>query len=160
MVRHVVVFALLLCGAGRAPAIDLPYWVGEVATTAPDENGIGFITLSGEWGDSCAPDAISHEFVWDTIQLVVEHPGINVTCLTVITPWLLTESFGPLPPGSYDIFATLYAVDPHGLEMREKVSGPDLLVERYVVPEPSALYLSVIGSLAFLSCPLRRRATA
>lgn len=136
MPRHVKTISLLLLSVSTAHGTDLPYWVGQVATPPPDENEIGSITLSGDWLDTCVPNAIFHEVDANNILLSVEHPGINVGCGDAITFWSLTESFGPLTPGNYEIFATLFAVDPNDPLLREKVSGPDLLVEQYLVPAP------------------------
>jgi hypothetical protein len=84
------------------------------------------------------------------IALVVEHDGINVGCGDAITPWSLTEEFGPLAPATYSITATLYAVDPNDRQNRILESGPDVLVETYPVPEPASAVLFILGLLTLI----------
>ena len=65
------------------------------------------ITLSGEWPHSCIPNdsailVVPHGIYFDVI--LDYPPG---ACLTVITPWERTESVGPLPPGTYTVYARL-----------------------------------------------------
>ncbi len=128
---------------------ELPEWVGDVSTTPPDNAGIGSVTLSGIWLDTCAPDMISHVVESKQILLTVEHDGgITVGCGDRPTPWSLTEQFGPLAPANYSIFGSLYAVDPQDRTVRELEFGPDLLVSDFVVvPEPATASLAIIALL-------------
>ena len=160
MKRVVLYIVFLLASVGQLQAGDLPWWVDAVAVTPPNDSGVGSITLSGEWLDTCVPGTISHDAAENRIDLTVEHPGINVGCGDAITPWSLTESFGPLSPGTYSIYGTLYAVDPSNPELRELVQGPDLLVDHYVVPEPSVFLLLITGVTALTAYAYRRRPTA
>ncbi|MHC4574430.1 MAG: hypothetical protein ACYS76_09915 [Planctomycetota bacterium] len=93
---------------------DLVRMTGERAEPWPDGFGYALdaaarkwaITLSGIWGNSCIPDdsnvAVSGgDIYFDVIG--VNDP--NVVCTAVPTPWELTESVGPLPPGMYAVYA-------------------------------------------------------
>ena len=93
------------------------------------------MTLSGEWIDTCVPDAVSHTRAGSLIDLEVTLPNLDVGCGDAITPWSLTEEFGPLPPGEFQIRGTLVAVNPANRDIRERVSGPDLLFTSVIVPQ-------------------------
>jgi hypothetical protein len=97
-----------------------------------------FVTLhlSGVWGDSCVPNRITHHRVADTIYVDVEFPGIDVGCLTVLTPWASSHILGALPAGEYDVVGTYYAVDPYPpVRPREQYRDPAVWVSDYRVSQ-------------------------
>ncbi len=148
--NHAVLFLILLPAVAWTTQASgqLPEWVGDVSTTPPNNTGIGSITLSGTWLDTCAPDMISHVVESKQILLTVEHDGgIAVGCGDQPTPWSLTEQFGPLAPANYSIFGSLYAVDPQDRTVREFEFGPDLLVSDYVVVSEPATVLFLVAEL-------------
>ena len=149
MFRTMISLAVVWSLQGSVLAQELPDWVGAVEVVPPDSLRFGAITLSGEWLDTCVPDIITHTVTDAIIDLEIEHAGINVGCGDAITPWSLTEEFGPLETGSYSIHATLYAVDPVDRTNRQLVSGPDVLVESYLVPEPSSAWYCLATLLLF-----------
>ena len=118
---------LAFCFPRASCAIDLPAWVESVVVTQPQPGGIGAVSLGGHWLDTCVPDTVAHRQAEGAIHLEVTHPGINVGCGDAITPWSLTEEFGPLAEDTSQILATLIAVDPQDRNVRKVVSGPDLL---------------------------------
>ena len=152
MCRFIVSILAFLVVARLVHAADLPSWIGSVEVTPANNMNIGSITLAGDWLDTCVPDTIAHDVTGNTIDLVVEHDGINVGCGDAITPWSLTEEFGPLAIGAYTIQGTLYAVDPADRTIRQRESGPDVLVESYFVPEPTTMAIC----LTMLPCLLSR----
>ena len=105
----------------------LPRWVESVSITPTEPGGVGAVTLSGTWIDTCVPDSISHRIDDRSIELTVTQPGINVGCGDALTPWTLTEEIGPLGPGAYVVQGSLVAVDPANRNIRDRLSGPDVL---------------------------------
>ncbi|UCG33956.1 MAG: hypothetical protein JSU68_04825, partial [Phycisphaerales bacterium] len=80
-----------------------------VEPPSPTTEDVVTVTLYGEWPDSCIPngsaitgpvgDEIAFDVIWD-------YPP-DVGCFLVITPWGRSESIGPLPGGTYSVYATL-----------------------------------------------------
>jgi hypothetical protein len=152
--------ALLLMFSLQQVQADEPpsqpwWWPPQVSVTPPDAARIGSITLFGDWPDNGAPETIAHVVLGDRIDVDVDHVA---GYLTVITPWSLTEQFGPLPPGTYSIYGSLFILDdPLDPASRRLEYGPDLLVGNYVcTPEPSGLALLGVGVLAFLALAGRK----
>ena len=150
MFRMFSTVVIFLCFAGNVWSGELPSWIDSMIVTPLDDTQRGALTLSGDWLDTCVPDTVSHTVADGVIALVVEHDGINVGCGDAITPWSLTEEFGPLAPTTYSITATLYAVDPNDRQNRILESGPDVLVETYPVPEPASVVLLLLGLLTLI----------
>ena len=151
---------LLVFGVGQVQAGEPPaehwWWPPDVTVTPPDPARVGSITLSGNWPDDGAPDAVGHGILGDRIDVSVDHVA---GYLTVITPWSLSEKFRPLSPGTYSIYGSLYILDvPGDPQSRRLEYGPDLLVGNYVVvPEPLTLVLLGVGAVALLACVRPRR---
>lgn len=127
--RHsllIVVAAILLLIAGVAKGVELPWWVDQVEVVEPVPGEIGSVKLAGVWRDGCVPDAISSEHLRGDLHLTVTQPGLNVGCPEVESPWSLTHEFRA-EDTAYSIFGTLDAVDPSNRNIRDLLSGPDLL---------------------------------
>jgi hypothetical protein len=104
----VVAFTLLL----GTPVTDAQWWWPpemSVYPPQPSTQDMVKITMWGEWPDSCIPNgseiqpptgnAIYFDLIWGYL------PG--TCCLTVITPWQRSEQVGPLPVGTYRVYATV-----------------------------------------------------
>ena len=101
----VISFAVLFVMAGGA--IGNGDWCDvEIYPEHPTSCDVVVITLSGFWGSSCIPNcsAISVEVNDIYFDVIWGYPP-DTYCLTVMTPWELTESVGPLPCGTYTIYA-------------------------------------------------------
>ena len=159
MRRLIFVAIVLLILPTRLSGAELLSGLDTIAVTPPNREGIGTITLSGNWLDTCVPNSISHSVTGTSIDLILEHDGINVGCGDAITPWSLTEQLGPLAPATYTILGTLYAVDPLDRTVRQLASGPDVLVESYAVPEPSTITLVVMLAVGLSAYRFRSRLT-
>jgi hypothetical protein len=64
------------------------------------------ITLSGQWPSSCRPNVAQVTVNGDEIDFLAIRDPAPVGCLAVITNWSLTGSTGPLPVGTYHVYAT------------------------------------------------------
>jgi len=85
----------------------------EIVPGNPTSSDAVNITLSGSWGNACAPNAsvisvVDNDIYFDVIQ---DYPP-GVHCALVVTPWWLTEEVGPLEVGSYSLYARL--IDRYG----------------------------------------------
>lgn len=67
------------------------------------------ITLSGGWGDSCVPNDSNVTVINSQVYFDVtwDYPPSGL-CLAVISSWELTNSVGPLVPGTYTVYAGLF----------------------------------------------------
>ena len=61
-------------------------------------------------------------------------PDLNVPTGDALTPWTLTEEFGPLDPAINEITGSIFSVDPNNRGLRQLVSGPDFL--GWIIPPP------------------------
>jgi hypothetical protein len=105
----VISFAVLFAMAGQATAVW--YWpptYTEIVPQNPTSFDIVAITLGGDWSDSCIPNASNVLVMGNDIyfDVILDYPP-DIMCLTVITPWGLTESVGPLSPGAYTVYARI-----------------------------------------------------
>lgn len=128
-------YALLAIIGHSVEAQTLPRWVDSVEIVRTTPGGIGSVTLSGIWHDTCVPDAISHRLGEDRLSLTVTSPSLGVGCGDALTPWTLTEEFGPWDAPSFSVYGTAVLVNPHDRNERRIWSGPDLLVRRFP-PQP------------------------
>ena len=111
---------------GVVRANELPWWLDRVEVVEPVPGEIGSVKLAGVWRDGCVPDTISSEHLQGDLHLTVTQPGLNVGCPEVESPWSLTHEFRA-GNAEYSVFGTLVAVDPSDRNIRETLSGPDLL---------------------------------
>ena len=121
-----VVAAQLLLSTSVTGAVELPWWVEQVEVIEPAPGEIGSVMLAGVWRDGCVPDTISSEYSQENLHLTVTQPGLNVGCPDVESPWSLTHEYQAVD-AEYSILGTLVAVDPADRNIRETLSGPDLL---------------------------------
>ena len=105
-------FALLFVIAGQAAAEW--WWIptdgAAIVPPNPTSADVVTITLSGEWSNSCIPDDSAISVIGNEIYFDVIWTYSPSWCLTVITPWELTESVGPLPPGTYTVYVRIVEV--------------------------------------------------
>ncbi|TWT85342.1 hypothetical protein Pla123a_01490 [Posidoniimonas polymericola] len=141
--------ALLLAGSPLA-AFELPWWVDSVTVTQPGTGGIGSVRLDGVWWDTAAPDAISHSVVDGALHLSLSAPGL-AGAGDALTPWTLTEEFGPLDPIVNEITGSVWNVLPNDRGVRELVSGPDFLGWIYPRPRGEFHGLGSLGDPAYVS---------
>ncbi|WP_425397683.1 hypothetical protein [Aeoliella sp.] len=145
MIARTLAALMLVATSGTsALAIELPWWVDSVSVSPPGLGGIGAVTLEGTWIDTGAPDAISHSVVNGQLHFSVSAPDLNVGTGDALTPWTLTEEFGPLFADVNEIMGSIYSVDPADRSIRELVSGPDFL--GWIYPPPRGEFHG-LGSL-------------
>jgi hypothetical protein len=73
--------------------------------TSPD---VVSITLSGEWPDSCIPEDSAISVTGNNIYFDVIHDVPPwVVCLAIVMGWQQTQAVGPLPAGTYTVYACL-----------------------------------------------------
>jgi len=80
----------------------------QIVPEYPTSCDIVVITLSGDWGSSCTPNASAISVAGNDIyfNVIWDYPP-GVGCLTVITPWERIRSVGPLSPGTYTVYARI-----------------------------------------------------
>ena len=102
---------MAVIGFGGSEAIAQWWWPPSmsVAPQWPTPQAQVSITLSGEYPTSCIPrlSAIGIAGYQVYFDVILDYPPGTV-CLAVITPWVLTESVGPLSPGTYTVHAMLF----------------------------------------------------
>lgn len=154
MAVRVALLGMLLLGGLQLRAQELPWWVDSIEVTLPGMGGIGAVSLSGTWIDTGAPDAIGHSILDGALHLSVSAPDLNVPTGDALTPWSLTEEFGPLDPfaglgGINEIRGSIFSVDPNNRGVRQLVSGPDFL--GWIVPPPRGEFEGLGTGEAYVS---------
>jgi len=105
--NFLVTSILFFMTAGQA--IGDWYWPPnsvEILPQNPALSDVVNITLSGDWPDSCVPSSFPIEVDGNNIYFNVIS-DTSGSCLQVVTPWQLTETAGPLSPGTYSVFVSL-----------------------------------------------------
>jgi hypothetical protein len=64
------------------------------------------LTVSGDWPDACRPNLSSAQVSGNEIDFFTVRDPPPTFCLTVITPWSLSETIDPIPAGAYTVFVT------------------------------------------------------
>ncbi|MBA7648146.1 hypothetical protein ES703_55928 [subsurface metagenome] len=103
-------FAVLSIFAGQA----VGGWCDvQIVPEHPTSCDVVVITLSGWWGDSCTPNYSAISRVGNNIyfDVIWDYPP-GIICAAVITPWGCIESVGPLPAGTYTVYASLNGYPP------------------------------------------------
>jgi len=100
------VFAILLIVASQA--VGWPLSSTQIVPQNPTSSDLVAITLGGDWGSSCTPNASAISVMGDNIyfDVIWDYPP-DIICLAVMTPWQLTESIGPLATGTYTVYARI-----------------------------------------------------
>ncbi|MBK8598988.1 MAG: hypothetical protein IPN83_26170 [Holophagales bacterium] len=103
-----VTLALVVPGASPAAAQQLPSATITTAPSAPAPGDPVVLKLSGQWPDSCVPDASRARLTraGQYLQVNLGYSGIVGPCLSVIRPWSLEIAAGPLPGGTYKVAVT------------------------------------------------------
>ena len=96
----------------------------EIFPTNPTQFDVITITVSSTWGSSCVPNISNVDVDGNDIffEAFTNYPP-DIFCLSVITPWELTEDVGPLSAGMYTIHASAneYPVsDPYTFGVSDK----------------------------------------
>jgi len=114
-----IILAVLFVTTGQS---ELPpyHWLGgtDISPQHPTSADTIAITVWGEWPNSCVPNGSAVEVTGNHIYFdVLRDYSDGVYCLTVISPWARAEDVGPLPEGTYTIYAQLLengiTVDPY-----------------------------------------------
>ncbi len=79
----------------------------EIVPQNPISGDIVAITLSGTWPDSCVPNSSDVSVARDGEIHFNVFSDLSDICTQEVTPWELTESVGPLPPGTYRVYVSL-----------------------------------------------------
>ena len=98
-------FAVFFTIAGQA-AGDSQWADAEIFPQNPTSSDVVVITLSGQWGSSCIPNSSTVTVTDNDIyfDVIWDYPP-DIGCYTVMTPWELRRSVGPLTPGTYSVYA-------------------------------------------------------
>lgn len=101
----------LMVAAGLAMPCSGQWWwpPTDGLSTAPEcisASTVAALTVSGQWPDSCIPNFISSAVSGNEVDLFTVRDPPPTFCLTVIRPWSLTANVGPLPAGTYTVYAT------------------------------------------------------
>ena len=105
--RKITLFICVFVLIAACQAFGEGYWPPsnvEIDPQNPTSTDVVAIILSGEWPDSGIPTESSilvsgYDIYFDVVS--------NHGFLTVLTPWQLTESTGPLPVGTYTVYTKL-----------------------------------------------------
>ncbi len=105
--KMIVLFALGLSLAtiGLARA-DVEWCDVEIDPDNPISTDPVTMILSGWWGNSCVPNNSAVSVIGKDIyfDVIWDYPPF-ISCLTMITGWTLADLVGPLPPGTYTVYA-------------------------------------------------------
>ncbi len=108
---YILLVALALCVPASSPAVAQQFPTATVATapSAPAPGDPVVLKLSGQWPDSCVPDASRARLTREgqALQVNLGYSGISSPCLAVIRPWSLEIAVGPLPNGTYKVEVTV-----------------------------------------------------
>ncbi len=87
--------------------------VARIVPATPSTADVLQVTLSGCWGDTCAPNMSSISVVDTNVYFdaILNYPT-GVLCLAVMTTWHQTQYLDPLPAGNYRLYARVLG-DPH-----------------------------------------------
>jgi parallel beta-helix repeat protein len=131
--------------AGQAYG-DMPSWLDNVSISPPNptSQNVVSITVSGEWGDSCIPNA---SFVWvvgnDIYFEVFRNYPPGIQCAFVISGWEQTQYVGPLSPGVYTLSVHLNDGMAPGTYITQFTVGPP---EHHVPSEYSTIQAAINAS--------------
>ncbi len=135
--------ALLLGAASTAAVEPLPGcgYQARLEASPPPSTAAHPVTLAaaGEWYDSCTPSRLEIAVTGYEIEVVaiLDYPP-HTGCLTVITPWRLSQSIGCLAPGTYQ--AELYIRDARGSDR----TGPCAKLEFVVRAAEHEVFLPLV----------------
>jgi hypothetical protein len=104
-------FAVSLIMASQAVSDGSPWWTPssvQIVPEQPTSSDVVAITLSGDWGSGCIPNASAISVVGNNVyfDVIWDYPP-GIICTMAITPWEHTSSVGPLPPGTYIVYARI-----------------------------------------------------
>ena len=125
-----LVAIVVLSFAGAEAAAQHWWWPPGMSVNPPNPtvDDVVTITLSGEWPDSCVPNDSQLDPPAGALlyfDLVWGYPP-ETLCADVITPWERAETAGPLPVGTYGVYAAL-------LDLLGMPIEPSSLVGTFVV---------------------------
>lgn len=116
--KGMVTIGLLLFVAASAQAVTIPVPLPaiNISTTpsTPTSSQTFTLSLSGQWPDNCPPDdfnvrTVTHNALWIDLLL----PGANTcaepTCEEVVSAYQVNVTVGPLPAGTYTVYARAVA---------------------------------------------------
>jgi len=146
-----IILAILFITTAQS---ELPpyHWFGgtDISPQHPTSADIIAITLWGEWPDSCVPNGSAIAVTGNRIYFdVLRDYPYGVYCATVISPWARTEDVGPLPEGTYTIYAQLLengmTVDPYAAVATFVVTNQQFVIssESLSIPEDQTAAFTV-----------------
>jgi len=106
---NLVLVISVLLSIISAQAIGDGFWPPsdvQIEPQKPTSADVVAITLSGTWPDSCVPDVSYISVEGNDIYFGVIR-SFSESCSQELTPWQLTESVGPLSPGTYNLYIAL-----------------------------------------------------
>ena len=112
MKHHTILPLLLLSltASFAAPAAEqtLPTVVIATTPSSPAPGDIVVLNLSGQWPDSCVPEASRTKLTQEgsTLSVNFNYSGLYGPCTAAVTPWALDVSAGTLAADTYAVVVT------------------------------------------------------
>jgi hypothetical protein len=107
IVRACVPFVVAVCASCASAQWWWPPQNGvQITPACPSPSAVIDLKVGGTWNDSCRPNEATVSVSGADVDFVTERVPPPGVCLAVLTPWSLTRSVGPLPAGTYSVYAT------------------------------------------------------
>ena len=94
---------------GQVISLDDRHWPPEnveIIPPNPTSADTVEIILSGQWPDSCIPTGSTALVSGENVFFdVLSNTAIMMPCALVVTPWRQSQTVGPLPSGTYNLYA-------------------------------------------------------
>jgi len=111
--RAKVLVVIGVAGLGTRPALAQWYWPPtggmQVSPACIDAHTAMQVTMSGQWPNTCIPNENTLSVSGTDIDFHAIRNPPPLVCGQVVLPWSQQGSIGPLPAGTYSVYATYYA---------------------------------------------------